>query len=250
MKHPIISKGFYGKTAKNPSILDLNVADTLNTSSSSLNISLNESLIEAALNECDLNTSAMSINESDTCDEKNLPLRKRKVVDISDNCAQETLSLTAKKNPSLSESVRSELWKIIDREMNENESESEVHLDRSGINESVTRAKRKRLQRKVKLANYSENDGRKELSESESEYEPNIDELENDETEFQPLRKKVKKEVQNNVPQKRKPGRPKGSKNKKNKGKGFSFNPSERPWVNPKPKAKKGKSVKPKNYAY
>ena len=94
MKHPIISKGFYGKTAKNPSILDLNVADTLNTSSSSLNISLNESLIEAALNECDLNTSAMSINESDTCDEKNLPLRKRKVVDISDNCAQETLSLT------------------------------------------------------------------------------------------------------------------------------------------------------------
>ena len=37
----------------------------------------------------------------------------------------------------------------------------------------------------MKLTNYSENDGRKELSESESEYEPNIDELENDETEFQ-----------------------------------------------------------------
>ena len=133
-------------------------------------------------------------------------------------------------------------------EMNErdNISDSEVPLDRNGINESVTRAKRKRPQRKMKLTNYTENDVRKELSESESEYEANTDESENDETEFQPIRKKVRKEVQNNVPQKRKPGRPKGSKNKKNKGKGFSFNPSEKPWVNPKPKAKKGKSVKPK----
>ena len=63
-------------------------------------------------------------------------------------------------------------------------------MDQSGINESVTRAKRKRPQRKMKLTNYSENDGRKELSESESEYEANTDESENDETEFQPIRKK------------------------------------------------------------
>ena len=53
MRHPIISKGFYGKSTKNPRVLEQNVTDTLNTSSSSLNISLNDSVIESALKEND-----------------------------------------------------------------------------------------------------------------------------------------------------------------------------------------------------
>ena len=58
-----------------------------------MNVSLNDSVIDGALNEIeyDMNTSEMSVNDSDICAEKNLPLRKRKVVDISDICTQKLL---------------------------------------------------------------------------------------------------------------------------------------------------------------